>query len=243
MIFTAAYRALQRLMTPQYRTMILKVLGITFVVLAILWLCVRQLFISHFWPWIADFLPGLPSWAGWLGFGMLIIFNLGLALLMAFLIAPITAMIGGFFIDSAAEVIEKEDYPNEPIGQALSFGRSLILSIKFVILSLFGNILAFILFFVPGINLIAFYVINGYLLGREYFVFTAYRFLSEQEAHAFLRVHYATVFGAGLLIALFVSIPILNLATPLFAAAFMTHLHKMLSQKASYVSQPNNGTP
>ncbi|GAA5104510.1 sulfate transporter family protein [Bartonella jaculi] len=243
MIFTAAYRALQRLITPQYRSMILKVFGITFVVLTILWLCVRQLFISYLWPWIAHFLPGLPSWAGWLGFGMFIIFNLGLALLMAFLIAPITAMIGGFFTDSAAEIIEKEDYPNELIGHALSFGRSLILSFKFVILSLLGNILAFILFFVPGINLIAFYVINGYLLGREYFVFAAYRFRSEQEAHAFLRVHYVTVFGAGLLIALFVSIPVLNLATPLFAAAFMTHLHKMLSQKASYASPPHNGTP
>lgn len=233
MIFTAAYRALQRLLTPQYRTMILKALGITIVVLIILWLCARQLFISYFWPWIADFLPGLPSWAGWLGFGMLIVFNLGLALLMAFLIAPITAMIGGFFIDSAAEIIEKEDYSNEPIGRALPFGRSLILSLKFVFLSLFGNGIAFVLFFVPGINLIAFYVINGYLLGREYFVFAAYRFRSEQEAHAFLHTHYTTVFGAGLLIALFVSIPILNLATPLFAAAFMTHLHKMLSLKTT----------
>ncbi|WP_208435525.1 sulfate transporter family protein [Bartonella phoceensis] len=233
MIFTAAYRSLQRLITLQYRTMILKALGITFVVLAILWLCVRQFFISYFWPWVADFLPGLPSWTGWLGFGMLIVFNFGLALLMAFFIAPITAMIGGFFIDSAAEIIEKEDYPNEPIGHALPFGRSLILSLQFVFLSLLGNGIAFILFFVPGINLIAFYVINGFLLGREYFMFTAYRFRSEQEAHAFLHTHYATVFGAGLLIALFVSIPILNLASPLFAAALMTHLHKMLSQKTA----------
>lgn len=233
MIFTAAYRALQRLITPQYRIMILKALGITFVVLAILWLGMRQLFISYFWPWIADFFPGLPSWAGWIGLGMLIIFNIGLAMLMAFLIAPITAMIGGFFIDSAAEIIEKEDYPNEPVGHTLSFSRSLILSLKFVLLSLFGNGIAFILFFIPGINFIAFYVINGFLLGREYFVFAAYRFRSEQEAHAFLHTHYLTVFCAGLLIALFVSIPILNLTTPLFAAAFMTYLHKMLSQKTT----------
>ncbi|WP_375624790.1 MULTISPECIES: sulfate transporter family protein [unclassified Bartonella] len=231
MIFTAAYRALQRLLTSQYSIMILKALGVTFFILAILWLCVHQLFVSYFWPWIAQFLPGLPSWAGWIGFSMLIIFNLGLALLLAFLIAPIAAMIGGFFIDSVAEIIEKEDYPNEPIGQALPFRRSLIISFKFVILSLLGNGIAFILFFIPGINLIAFYVINGYLLGHEYFLFAAYRFRTEQDAHVFLHTHYTTVFGAGLLIALFVSIPILNLATPLFAATFMTYLHKMLSQK------------
>ncbi|KEC56102.1 sulfate transporter family protein [Bartonella koehlerae] len=236
MISTAAYRAFQRLLTSQYRMMILKALGLTFIVLFIIWLFVRKLFMSYFALWIAHFFLDLSNWRGLLELSILIIFNLGLALLMAFLIAPITAMIGSFFIDSAAEIIEKEDYPNQPIGNALSLWRSFILSLKFVTLSLFGNTIAFILFFVPGINLIAFYVINGYLLGREYFMFAAYRFRSEQEARAFLHVHSMTIFGAGLLIAFFVSIPLLNLATPLFAAALMTHLHKMLSQKTLYAS-------
>ena len=38
-----------------------------------------------------------------------------------------------------------------------------------------------------------------------------------------------TVFVAGLFIAAFVSIPIVNLATPLFGMAFMVHMHKRLS--------------
>ncbi|HEY3640960.1 MAG TPA: cysteine biosynthesis protein CysZ, partial [Xanthobacteraceae bacterium] len=37
------------------------------------------------------------------------------------------------------------------------------------------------------------------------------------------------VFLAGMFIAAFVSIPILNLATPLFGMAFMVHMHKRLS--------------
>ncbi|ETS16997.1 hypothetical protein Q648_01158 [Bartonella quintana JK 12] len=105
---------------------------------------------------------------------------------MDFLIAPITAMIGSFFIDSAAKIIEKEDYPNEPIRHVLSFRRSFILSLKFFILSLCGNELAFILFFVPGINLIAFYVINGYLVSHKYFMFAAYCCRSKEEAHTLL---------------------------------------------------------
>ena len=40
-----------------------------------------------------------------------------------------------------------------------------------------------------------------------------------------------TVFAGGLLIAAFVSVPVVNLATPLFAMAFMVHLHKRLSTK------------
>jgi CysZ protein len=37
------------------------------------------------------------------------------------------------------------------------------------------------------------------------------------------------VFTAGLFIAGFVSIPILNLATPLFGTALMVHMHKRLT--------------
>jgi uncharacterized protein involved in cysteine biosynthesis len=38
------------------------------------------------------------------------------------------------------------------------------------------------------------------------------------------------VFAAGLLIALFVSIPIVNLATPLFGMALMVHIHKRIGE-------------
>jgi uncharacterized protein involved in cysteine biosynthesis len=43
------------------------------------------------------------------------------------------------------------------------------------------------------------------------------------------RRHGGTVFVAGLFIAGFVAIPIVNLATPLFGTAFMVHMHKRLS--------------
>jgi hypothetical protein len=49
------------------------------------------------------------------------------------------------------------------------------------------------------------------------------------EAKALRRRHQATVFTAGLFIAAFVSIPILNLATPLFGTALMVHLHKRIA--------------
>jgi len=40
-----------------------------------------------------------------------------------------------------------------------------------------------------------------------------------------------TVYIGGLFIAAFVSIPIVNLATPLFAMALMVHVHKRLSRE------------
>ena len=86
------------------------------------------------------------------------------------------------------------------------------------------------LLLVPGINLMAFFLVNGYLLGREYFEFAAMRFRSPQEAKALRRQHRGVIFFAGLLIALMLSVPILNFLTPLFAASMMVHIHKALIQ-------------
>ena len=84
---------------------------------------------------------------------------------------------------------------------------------------------------IPGVNLIAFFAVNGYLLGREFFEFAAMRFRSPQAARDFRAKHAATVLMGGMVIAAFLAVPILNLLTPLFAAGLMVHLHKMLSAK------------
>jgi uncharacterized protein involved in cysteine biosynthesis len=52
------------------------------------------------------------------------------------------------------------------------------------------------------------------------------------------RAHHTQIFLAGLLIAMFVSIPIVNFATPLFAMAMMVHLHKRLSSKRVELLEP-----
>jgi uncharacterized protein involved in cysteine biosynthesis len=54
------------------------------------------------------------------------------------------------------------------------------------------------------------------------------RFRPPDEAKALRKRHAATVYAGGLIIAAFVSIPLVNLATPLFAMAFMVHLHKRI---------------
>ena len=59
------------------------------------------------------------------------------------------------------------------------------------------------------------------------------RFRSPAEARQLRKANQSTVFLAGLFIAAFVSIPILNLATPLFGTAFMVHMHKRLSGRSA----------
>lgn len=231
MIFNAANAAVRHLFTPEFRSLLWKSLGATLVILALLWVALHQGFAHLAWPYLDQMLPGLPQWAGWLGTIGAILAGLGLALGLALLIAPITALIAGLFLDNAAEIIERQDYPADPPGEALPFMRSLVYSLKFLGVVIVGNIFALFLLFVPGVNLIAFFIVNGYLLGREYFEFAAMRFRTPDEAKA-LRAKYAvTVFLAGLVIAIFLAIPFINLLTPLFAAAMMVHLYKAISRR------------
>ena len=85
----------------------------------------------------------------------------------------------------------------------------------------------------PGFGLVIFFVATAYLLGREYFLLAAMRFRPPEEAKATAQAHHAARCSSpALFIALFVSVPILNLATPLFAMAIMVHMHKRLSGRA-----------
>ena len=110
-------------------------------------------------------------------------------------------------------------------------GASIVLSLKFFGVVIAGNLLALLLLLVPGVNIAAFFLVNGYLLGREFFEFAAMRFRPEAEAKALRRRHAGTVFLAGLVIAVFLAVPLLNLLTPLFAAAMMVHLHKAVAAR------------
>jgi CysZ protein len=78
------------------------------------------------------------------------------------------------------------------------------------------------------VNLVAFYIGNGYLLGREYFELAAMRHLAPAEARRLRKANRLTVFLSGLIITGLASVPILNLVTPLFATAFMVRIYKGL---------------
>ncbi|APO76372.1 CysZ-like protein [Rhizobium etli 8C-3] len=231
MILDAARLAFFNLFARETRSVLVKVLGVTILVLIGLWFVLRGLFITFLFPWIAGFFPEIPDWAGWLSFVFVVLASIGLALGLALLLSPVTALIAGLFLDDVAEVVEKRDYPEDIPGTAMPIGPAITSSLKFLGVVIAGNIVALFLLFIPGVNLIAFFLVNGYLLGREFFEFAAMRFRSPQEARLFRAKHASTVFLGGLVIAAFLAIPFLNLLTPLFAAGMMVHLYKLISQR------------
>jgi CysZ protein len=143
--------------------------------------------------------------------------------------------VAGFFLDEAAEIVERTDFPGEPTGRALPAGRALLYGIRFAALSLLVNLAALTLFFVPGVNVAAFFAANAYLLSREYFELAAGRFRPLPEAAAMRRERRGTVLLAGGMLAALVLVPVLNLLTPLFGVALMVHVHKRLSARSAQV--------
>jgi uncharacterized protein involved in cysteine biosynthesis len=109
---------------------------------------------------------------------------------------------------------------------------------KTALLTLAVYLVALPFVFFAGAGFIVFFIATAWLLGREYFELAAMRFRTPEEAKAMRRENAATVFIAGLFIAAFVSIPIVNLATPLFGMALMVHMHKRLSGPRPELIEP-----
>ena len=162
----------------------------------------------------------------WLDTLISIVTGVGLLIGLAFLVAPVASLFAGLFTDRIAAAVELVHYPFDPPGRSLPTAEAIRGAIVFTGLVIVVNLIALALLLVPGVNAIAFLVGNGYLLGREFFEAVVRRYLSADEARRTRLANRGRVFVGGLLIAVFAAIPILNLATPLFATSFMLHLYK-----------------
>jgi len=165
---------------------------------------------------------------------------LGIVAGSVFLMPAVTALVASFFADDIALEVERSHYPADPPGTALPFGRALIEGVKIALLAVGVYLVALPFLLFAGFGAIIFFVATAYLLGREYFELAAMRFHPPAEAKRLRKAHQSTVFLAGMFIAAFVSIPILNLATPLFGVAFMVHMHKRLAGARALIERVSN---
>jgi CysZ protein len=232
-MFDAAFKALQQLFSPPFRSVLIKSM-----LLAVLTIILLGVGLYKFLDWLTvsgglwaesalgPNSHGPLSWVIWIAS---IASALGVVVGGIFLMPAVTAFVGSFFVDEIADLTEREYYPANPVGQALPLDRSLVEGIKTALIAILIYLIAlpFILF--AGLGFLILFVAAAWLLSREYFELAAMRFRPPAEAKAFRKANQTTVFAAGLLIAAFVSIPIVNLATPLFGMAMMVHLHKKLS--------------
>ena len=233
----AMVRGWQDLLRPRILRLVLVGIGLTLLLFA-------ALQAGIFWL-LRLWVPGgltLP-WIGTLEFGALLSWG-SLALfpvLSVFLMAPVAAGFSGLFAENVAEAVEAIHYPASR-GRSLDFLDGLLESAAVILAVLGVTLLSLILTpFLGPLAPILFYGANGWLLGREFFQMAARRHLPEAEAHALRRDNSGKVLATGVMVAIGLTIPIVNIALPLLAAAAFTHLFQMVSGSAGRGSRYPRG--
>lgn len=176
-------------------------------------------------PWLGDITWVAPA---------LSIASVGIMLIASvFLMVPVASVFTGFFLEEVADVVEEAHYPGLPAVRPLGLGQSLTDALRFFGVVMGANLAALVLYFlfIPFAPAL-FLALNGYLLGREYFQMAAYRRMSRPEAQALYAANRGAIWAAGALMAVPLTIPVLNLAVPVVGAAGFTHLfHRLASRR------------
>ena len=84
---------------------------------------------------------------------------------MVLLAAPVTSLVAGFFVDEISELVERQIDPNALPGRPIPLWPSIVMGIRFGVLSLLVSIVVLALTLFTGIGFLSFFVLNGYLLG------------------------------------------------------------------------------
>lgn len=239
----AAIKALSQMMSPPLRSILWRSIGLALILITVLAIGLQRVL-----SWLATAGEGwaeamlgpnshstleVISWIISIAAGLGVVFG-GIMLMPV-----ISSLVASLFVDDVAEHVEREYYPSERPGVALPFWEALGEGLRAAGLTILVYLIALPFVYLAGAGFVIFFIATAWLLGREYFELAAMRFRSPAEAKAMRRDNAGTVFTAGLFIAAFVAIPIVNLATPLFGMAFMVHMHKRLSGSRPELIEPS----
>ena len=226
MILSDFLKSVAQFDDPKFRRVLWRGMGLTIALLIAACLLVNfginQLLSS---AWAAN-LIGDQSWLGAL-------INIGGALftiaLSIWLMVPVTSAIIALFLDEVAQAVEARHYPHLPKQTATKLQDQILVGIRFLGILLLANIGALILsMIVPLLAPFVFWATNGYLMGREYFQMAAMRRLPRAQAQELFQRHQGSIWTAGVLMAIPMSIPLVGLFIPILGAATFTHQFERL---------------
>ena len=224
---SAFLKAIAQLSDPAFRrVLVLGVLGavLTFVLLNVTvdWLLVKSQFFT----------------TGWLDTAVDVLGGLGSFLLTLVLFPAVASMVIGVLLDGIVRAVEARHYPDLPPARERTMLEDLSTTARFAGKLIIVNLLALPLYLLLmwfGVGIVLYYVLNGYLVGREYWELVALRRLTVEQASALRRRRrlYLWVVGAGFTFLL--SLPLVNLLAPLIATATMVHVFQTLQRRDTAV--------
>jgi len=213
-MFNAFRLALVQLPEKKFRSVLLRALGLTLLLFVVLGG-------AAWWSWPTEGFFGI-SWLNdaldWvLGF-------FGVAALFLLLI-PVASLFVAIFLDEIAEAVEQRFYAHDVPGREQPLGEAILVGLKFTGLVIVLNILILPTYLL-GIGFIAFFLLNGYLIGREYFEMVGVRHQSIAEVKQVRRQNGMVIYLCGAAIAFLLTIPIVNFLVPVLGTAAMVHVYK-----------------
>lgn len=171
-------------------------------------------------PWLNQGWLANSRWDEWLlpGMGVVIVLVVGW-----FAFPLVVTAVAGAFLEPLADRIERRHYPAAPVPRQVSWPEQIHSSLRVLLRGLGWNLLALPLYFIPVVNVIAYAILNAFLLSREYFQVVAVRHVTLAEATGLYRQHRWAMLRGGLGLALIFVLPVVNLCAPLLATAWMVH--------------------
>lgn len=238
MIFRSFLLTLGQLGDPRFRKVLLLGIGLGLALLVaffagLMWLLNAWLGPEATLPFIGEvtWLDDLLSWTAFIS----------MIVLSVFLMIPVASAITSMFLDDVADAVEDRHYPNLPKAERVPFGDALRDTVNFLGVLIAANLFAVILYVVfSPFALFIFWGLNGFLLGREYFTLAAMRREGRAGAKVLRKRHAGKIWIAGTLMAMPLSLPLVNLVIPILGAATFTHLyHQIQGQAPSGQRSPN----
>lgn len=219
-------RAVAQITDPAFRSVLWRALGLSVLLLAgvgggLLWLLMWVVPDSFTLPWFG----GIEN----SDMAVAIIAIPVLLILSIFAMFPVAALFVGLFLDKVADAVEARHYPHLAPNRDVPLGETLAQGGKMALLIIGANLIALIAYVVAlPLAPLLYWGLNGYLLGREFFQQAAVRRMPVREARSLRRANRMEIWLLGVLIALPMSIPIINLVVPVIGAAAFTHLFHRL---------------
>ncbi len=179
--------------------------------------------------WLVERFTTLPQMHGFVADALAAVGGMVLAWFMFPLLYPVLV---SFFDEQVADIIDGADYADRPKAEA-PFWPTLGNDVVFTLKALALNIICLPLLLIPGLGLVVYYGLNGYLLGMQFFRMAAGRRVSRAQAEVLEKKNFTSIMLTGVTISFFATIPFVNLAAPILGVAIMTHLFYMAQARAA----------
>ena len=216
-------KAIGQLTDPRFRRVLILSLAITFLLYVLFYgligwgLTQLSLFDAAWINWIINALGGVAVF------------------LVSLLIFPsIAIVVMGLLLDDVVSAVEEKYYPGQGDIRKQSVGETVWGSVRFAMVAVLINLIAlpaYLALMIIGVGIVLFYVINAYLLSREYFEMVALRRLTQKETDAVRRANRFYLWRFGFLLTFISTLPFINVIAPLVATAAMVHVFEKIRPK------------